>query len=64
MFRSRDKSWVKQRLVECAVETVCRVVLRSGYLLNEHHGLDAGVEVGRVSDLENGVQLFLESVSR
>ena len=35
-------------------------MLRRGDLLNERHGLDAGVEVGRMCHFEDHVQLFFE----
>ena len=52
---------VQERFVESAVETIGRVMFRGGDLLNKCHSLDARVEVGGVSDLEDGIQLYFES---
>ena len=55
-----DETRVQKRFVKGTVETIGREMLGGRNLLNQAHGLDAGVEVGRVSDLENGVDLFSE----
>lgn len=46
MLRCINKTRVQKRFVKCAVETIGREMLCGGDLLNETHGLNAGVEVG------------------
>ena len=59
-----DKTRVQKRFVKGTVETIGREMLGGRNLLNKAHGLNAGVEVGRVGDLENGVDLFSEPTYR
>ena len=55
-----DETRVQKRFVEGTVKTIGREMLGGGNLLNQTHCLDTGVEVGRVSNLENRVDLLSE----
>jgi hypothetical protein len=61
LFGLGRQARVQKRLVESTVEPVRGDLVRLGELLDQHEGLDARVEVGRVRDAEEGVEMFGKS---
>lgn len=63
LFRRGDQVRVQEGFVECAVETVVGQASGGGQMLDEKKGLDAGIEVGRVGNLEQSIKMLLHAVN-